>query len=127
MGNMGAWLRVIPRKAVNLVRYRERQKLMIGGVKLDLVDAHAVSIERLELGCVPVRQIRLVESRFPANCLAKRRQVRRGPPRTFAFNRVAQNRIFTPQVLVPEVGRHVEHVVSRQLRSRREWMHQETL
>ena len=87
---------------------------MIGRVERDLVDAHAVAIEGLELGGMAVREVGLLERVDRTGNPAELGQPVPRPTSALAIDPLAKRRIVLPQVLVSEVRRHVHDFVGRE-------------
>ena len=91
----------------------------------DLVDAHAVAIEGLELREVPVREVGLLERLDRTGNPAERGQLVPRPASALAIDPLAKRRVVPPQILVSEVRRHVHDFVGGERGKRPEGGHRE--
>ncbi len=102
-----------PRRAVQAMLQRRAQQHVIAGMELDLVDAVAEAVVRMQRRRVQVGQARVGLHPGAAGLGAQRRQPVGGQARRVEFHRVAQRGVRLEEVHVLE-GRHlVQHDVGR--------------
>ncbi len=108
-------LGVVPGEAVHLIGHGRGHQLVIGRVKLDLVDAPTITVEAVQFGPVPVGQLAGLHQLMP-DLLAHGIQVVRRPLGTVPGNCLLQWQITAPEVVAGHGLRLVMNFVRTELR-----------
>ena len=104
---------VVPGEVVHLAGDGELHQVVIGGVVLHRVDTHSVAVEGAQLGTVAVGLIGLLERLVAPGQPPHPRQMVHVPGGAHGRGPGAQRLVVDPQVLVPQVRRHVDDLVGR--------------
>ena len=99
MDHLGPRLWVVPGKAGHFVPDRQVHEVVITGVKIYLIDAHAIAVKRLQFRRISVGLIRLFESFTRAREFAELGQLGLGPGAPLPLDALSQGLIAGPRML----------------------------
>ena len=114
---------VVPSEIVDLVGNRQIHKVVVGWVKLDRIDTHAVAVKSTQLWAMAIGLMGLLKSLVQPSQMSDMRKMPGMTGPTHVRCPVSQRTVICPQVLIAHVGRHVDNLMGRQVRNRIAWCH----
>ena len=114
---------IMPGEIVHFVGNREVHQIVVGRMKLNRIDPHAVTIKRPQFWAVAIGLTRLLKGLIQSGQLSSIRQMVSMAGAALNFGPMAHRPVILPEVLIPHMRRHIDNLVGWQLCNRFTWFH----